>query len=50
MSKEKVWCCTKNNFLSKQKAWCCTKVDAAQKSVSCRQKQDVVTNDDVKTM
>ena len=25
MSKTKVWCCTKNNFMSKQKVWCCTK-------------------------
>ena len=48
MSKTKVWCCTKNNFVLKHKH-CCKKncftsnkkkVNVSRKSVSCRQKQD----------
>ena len=46
MSKTKIWCCTKRNFVSKKKIWCCTKkcfistkkmLMLHKKSISCRQ-------------
>ena len=43
----KIWCCTKNNFVLKQKVWCCTKSNlvsiktcwCCRKSISYHQKK-----------
>ena len=47
MSKTKIWCCPKNNFVSKQKVWLCTKSNMVStktswrcaKNISCQQKK-----------